>query len=381
MKPLRRIEAVAQVALFVLFLGLPLVDGLLGLDPTELPRGAVTGDEAPGRPTDLATLATFPERFEPYFRQHFGWRAWLVRSFHRLNFRLFRVSESPWVHVGRDGWLFYGGTATDFQRADDPFTDRERRRWFGSIQRRQEWLAAQGIDYLFVAAPNKHSIYPEQLPARLRRSGPETRWQLLSRLLARHTNVERVDLHAPLLAAKQRERVYERTGSHWNRRGAYIAYRTLFAPLARRFPTLTPVSWEALSWTEKETPADLVSLLGLDGLLEEARFRPTGGVRHVDLEFRRNRGLVTRQDDPSLPRAVIFHDSFSVSLAPYLAEHFSYAVFQWRARFDGKLVQRVKPDIVIEQRVERRLQLGAIPNDLPRLEALESPATEAGRAH
>ncbi len=34
------------------------------------------------------------------------------------------------------------------------------------------------------------------------------------------------------------------------------------------------------------------------------------------------------ENGPSLPRAVILHDSFSVTLAPCLAEHFSSAVFR-----------------------------------------------------
>ena len=37
----------------------------------------------------------------------------------------------------------------------------------------------------------------------------------------------------------------------------------------------------------------------------------------------------------------------------------------WRASFDGDLVLAVNPDVVIEQRVERRLQLGPIFNELP----------------
>jgi len=362
----RRFWSLLQTAIFITFLALPLLDSALGLDRSSLPTGATEIDQRPDLPRDLGALRKFPGRFDRYYRDHFGWRRWLIRRFHQLNYLLFRVSESPLVHVGRDGWLYYGGTATEYQRATEPFSDRDRRRWFGSIRNRHEWLESQGIRYLLVVAPNKHSIYPEHLPAKLHRTGSETRWELLERLLRQHTEVTIVGLHAPLLAAKESEQVYERTGTHWTQRGAYIAYREIFDQLDRWFPQLEPVAWEDIARVERREPADLLRMVALSGLVSEQRFEPTGGVRHTDLGFRRNADLVTEQPDhPELPRAVIIHDSFSVTLAPLLAEHFSYAVFQWRAEFDGELIQRVRPDVVIEQRVERRLQLGAIPNVLP----------------
>jgi len=362
----RKLECAAQTGVFLLFLGLPLLDSTLGLDRSLAPRAEVEARQ-PARPDTLASLVSFPDTFEPYFRENFGWRNGLINQFHRLNYRIFKVSETASVHVGREDWLFYGGTATGYQRANKPFNERQQRDWLDSIERRRQWLEAQGIEYLYVAAPNKHTIYPEYLPAKLRRSGEEGRWQVLSRLLEAQTDVRVVDLHTHLLAAKAREQVYERTGSHWNRRGAYIAYRAIFERLGDTFPHLVPVEWEQIEWKERVYPSDLVKLISTSDLVPEQRFKPVGGLRHTKLAFKRNRGLTTEQDDPSLPRAVIFHDSFGVTLAPYLAEHFSYAVFQWRGRFDGKVIQAVQPDIVIEERVERRLQWGSIPNDLPQL--------------
>ena len=45
--------------------------------------------------------------------------------------------------------------------------------------------------------------------------------------------------------------------------------------------------------------------------------------------------LVTEIDDPSLPRAVIFRDSFASRLVPFLSEHFSRAVYLWQNDFDA----------------------------------------------
>jgi hypothetical protein len=363
-----RLEDWLQAGLFAAFLTLPLLDLGLGLDPTEPPPRESITTQLPEHPADLGSLASWPERFDAYYRDHFGWRSWLIRHLHQLNYLVFRVSEAREVVVGRDGWLYYGATAIDYQRANRPFTNRQRKRWFGSVQRRQEWLERQGIEYLFAIAPNKHEIYPEHLPAKLERTGEETRWQLLSRLLRLHTPTTIVDLHAPLLAARRHEQVYERTGSHWNARGDYIVYSEIFAQLVEWFPRLERVPWEQIEWADRGDTG-LALMLGVEDIVDEPLIRPGGGVRYPHSSFRRLRTLATDQDDPSLPRAVIFHDSFMVPLAPYLSEHFSHAVYQWHPSFDGRLIQRVRPDVVIELRVERRLQLNAIPNILPRLES------------
>jgi hypothetical protein len=65
--------------------------------------------------------------------------------------------------------------------------------------------------------------------------------------------------------------------------------------------------------------------------------------------------LVTEVDDPSLPRAVIFRDSFVSRLVPFLSEHFSRAVYLWQNDFDAAAVEREHPDVVIQEIVGRHL--------------------------
>ncbi len=364
-----------QTAAFVLFLALPLADLALSLDPAPAPFDVAIAAR-PAAPRDLASLDAWPERFDAYFRDHFGWRSWLIRRFHQLDFLLFRVSESREVVVGRDGWLFFGNIAASYQLHNRPFSRDERRRWLRSFVNRQTWLEQQGIHYLFTVAPNKHSIYPEKLPWNLASVGLPSRYEELVELLTEGSGVTPIDLHGPLRAAKARELVYERTGSHWNARGAYLAYSEIFDRLAPAFPQLRRVPWERVT-LGRGGPADLSRMLGLEKLLPEERLAPVAGVRYPRPGVWRGKTLVTEQDDPSLPRAVIFHDSFGVFLAPYLAEHFSHATWVWRDRFDGNLVRRLRPDVVIEERVERHLMRPPIRNVFPPAEPVSSTTPSA----
>jgi len=65
--------------------------------------------------------------------------------------------------------------------------------------------------------------------------------------------------------------------------------------------------------------------------------------------------IVTVIDDPALPRAVIFRDSFTSQLVPFLSEHFSRAVYVWQNDFDANLVTEEHPDVVIQEIVGRHL--------------------------
>ena len=71
--------------------------------------------------------------------------------------------------------------------------------------------------------------------------------------------------------------------------------------------------------------------------------------------------LVTEIDDASLPRAVIFRDSFVSPLVPFVSEHFSRAVYLWQNDFDANAVLIEHPDVVIQEIVGRHLY-GFIPS-------------------
>ena len=65
--------------------------------------------------------------------------------------------------------------------------------------------------------------------------------------------------------------------------------------------------------------------------------------------------IVTEIPDSPLPRALIFRDSFTSKLAPFLSEHFSRAVYLWQNDFDASAVDRERPDVVVQEIAGRHL--------------------------
>ena len=66
------------------------------------------------------------------------------------------------------------------------------------------------------------------------------------------------------------------------------------------------------------------------------------------------------QEDPGLPRALVFRDSFLTAVIPFLSENFQYSKYYWN-NWDAdtpiaEMIASVRPDIVIEEVVERLIK-------------------------
>jgi hypothetical protein len=116
---------------------------------------------------------------------------------------------------------------------------------------------------------------------------------------------------------------------------------------------------------EVTTPGwDLARMMGLDDVIteEDLRLVPVTPRRAkiVDEDRRDenwNQGrVILERDDPGLPAAVVFRDSFGSALIPFLAEHFRRSVYLWQYDFDPQWIEKEKPQVVIWLMTSRRLQ-------------------------
>ena len=352
------------VILFVAVISLPLAANLAGFD------GADPGGENrelaafPRVDGSLASLAKAGPQLSAWFEDHFGLRASLVRWNAALRLFVLRVSPSPAVVKGRDGWFFYGddNAVQDYANVE-PLTPEALANWRAAVGAATRWLDARGIAYVFTIAPDKHAIYGEEMPLTIARLNERSRADQLFTALE-HVGVA-VDVRPSLLDAKTRERIYQQTDTHWNNRGALVAYQRIIAAARARVPRVPP-AWTRTDFEPVDRIApgmDLAGMMGLTRVLHEVDLtlvprrarrahvvEPAGAAPTAEEGY-----LVTEINDASLPRAVIFRDSFVSPLVPFLSEHFSRAVYLWQNDFDADVVKREHPDVVIQEIVGRHL--------------------------
>ena len=377
----------ALVTLFLATLALPGLATLAGVD-AGMTRGE-NRDLAP--PPELAptwsAIAAVPAGFTSYFQDHFAFRSRLVRWQAAFRLLVLRVSPSPTVIRGKDGWLFYGddGALEDYLN-QSPLSPADLDKWATTLQHTQDWLAARGITYLFVIVPDKHTVYPEFMPDTIRRTSTTSRTDQLVAHLRAQTTVPALDLRPAILAAKRDARIYHRTDSHWNDLGALVGAQAILARVNEvtggRLPGLAPDDRRDFERRDRRTPGlDLTTMLGLESWVNEDDIRldpKRRGARVVEpatpdpdnIEGR----LATEHVRRDLPRAVVFRDSFGSALVPFLSEHFSRALYLWEYDVDPRVTAEERPQVVIQEWAGRRLST-RLPYD-----TLTAPAPERAPA-
>ncbi len=370
---LYHLYAVALVLMFLAAIYLPLVGALLEDDIKISRLEKRTLAPLPSWPGNLQTVQEFPARFADYYADHFGFRQLLVSLYKQLKYHL-GDAPSRDVILGKDGWVFLGGISKGYTKYDDPVGDARHVNRYTKAGLRQfasyfsalsYWLKSRGSAFLFVMAPNKHSIYPEYLPDYVEPVHEESAAdQLFSYLRARGLT-QAVDLRPALIEAKALGPVYFFRDSHWNHLGANHAQKAISEALAAVFPDdISPALFPLKAGTHREG-----DLNGYVGLLPQRRaalvpdFSGTCKPRTIP-EQAAPRDVHTDVCDTGRLRAVIFRDSFFTALEPYFSRIFSRSTYIW-TRLDMKvlkeMIEREKPDVVIEEWVERSLPLAPSP--------------------
>jgi len=358
---------------FAVVLAFPALDTLLGIDRTPPPQEKRQLAARPGAPHSSNALASFPGAFDAYVSDHFGFRSLLVRLEARVAVLWLGVPPSPKVNVmvGRNGWLFFTGDQTiPYIEGTNLFGEAELRAWSVSLRQRNDWLARRGIRYLVVFAPGSPSIYPEFLPRWVRPSTRGTRLDQLMAAMSSHPEVAVLDLRPSLVEVKKLAVVYSPTDTHWNNLGSWAAYRAIMGRLSAWFPAahVSPFDTFNVAWADGGG-GDLAMMADIQGMIKEpmAWMAPKQGFQaratHAsDYDALRPwpRGMepvITERRDAQIPRAVVFRDSFSMSVAPFLSEHFGRAVYLWIPEFEPSVIEREKPDLVIQEYAERLLSV------------------------
>ncbi|ANX03821.1 alginate O-acetyltransferase AlgX-related protein [Immundisolibacter cernigliae] len=332
--------------------------------------------EFPAQVSSLEDYVKWPRRVDDFLGDHLPNRGTLLGLNAWIRYHVFATSPVESVLVGRNGWLFHRMPA-DIQEVEGRLVRKpyQIRRLRIILEERRDWLAEKGIDYLVLVAPTKQTIYPEKLPGWLKPSAPgQSRRELLQAELVRSgSSLDLFDFTPALREAKAEwgDALYYKHDSHWSYVGAFEAY----AALAERYPKWFSMPGE--DWIRKETPreSNLMRLMGLPGEEVTPYPQPAGGFAarfrapHTpQLKRMAKRGVAQafQRPDQRGPRLYLLADSFAGWNTAYLAENFSRTVVtntwgdQWsrHEQFPIGSILAEQPDLVIDQMLENRLDLG-----------------------
>lgn len=304
-----------------------------------------------------------------YFQEHFAFRNELVTGNALLHGRLLETSTADGVIQGKNGWLYYKDSLDDYL-GQDLLSDRSLFNIAHMLSMTQQALEEKGVNFLFTIAPNKNSLYGDNMPYydKLKVSDQTNRENLENWL--KTEKVAYADLYQALM--EEDEVLYHARDSHWNNKGAALAADVLMDALGKDHD-----SYEGESYTvRRDYTGDLDTMLyplasTADDEIYYDKETTYATVEEIQSNFDPRITTVNPVKEGSL---VMYRDSFGNALLPYMADAYANAYFSRGIPYQLMDVETHSADTVIIERAERFLpEMSQFP---PVLTAKEISLTE-----
>ncbi|HET7416405.1 MAG TPA: glycosyltransferase [Solirubrobacterales bacterium] len=287
------------------------------------------------------------------------------------------------VVVGQEGWLFLTEDSNDAlgqHTGQVRFSPEDKEALAELLRERRAAVESRDALWLTAVVPDKEAVYAEFLPPQVVPVEHRPVHDFLE--IADSVGAPAIYLLDDLRAAKGEGDLYMRTDTHWNHRGAFVAYRAVCRELALRGLDLEVLDPRSIGWIEQPVQGDLGSKLYPE-IAEGKDVFPVldGEVRGV-LAYDnrvRNHGMVQVQEQPDrvdLPTCLVFGESFAPLLVNFLKESFGRVTFVHTSMLVAELVERLRPDVVLSVPTERFLI--SVPDDAEALAKLAETAIAKG---
>ncbi|MBV5300649.1 MAG: polysaccharide pyruvyl transferase family protein [Methylococcales bacterium] len=283
--------------------------------------------------------------------------------------------------VGKDGWLFL---CNDSNNAIGQYTGEVKisttilENYKSHYQAIQAFYRSKNICYLLTIVPGKESLYSEFLPNTVVASRDLSVKDKFIATINTELDTNILDLYPLLITNKSLGQLCYKNDSHWNYLGAMIASKHIINKLHEKFPNIPIFDEKKFTLINAdEGQCDLNEKIRLnyvggqfienDELMENNLAVCAVGVQYDNnaieilehpykmLSKTRPTRLFKHNKTSKLPRAIIVRDSYADWMIPFLTEYFSECLFIWARNVDNAVVESFKPDIIIEQVVDRFL--------------------------
>ncbi len=285
-----------------------------------------------------------------YFGKHFAFRPQIITADAKIQSKLFMSSNIPSVISGKNGWLFYSSTADDFT-GENPMTEGEVMGVVNNLRIIQEFSQSKGIRFLFTVAPNKNTLYPDNMPYYYREKGSVHNRDTVSNALEK-SEVNYCNLFN--LFASQSETLYFSKDSHWNNKGALSAFNCLTDYLKKSHDDFQ----SAQVVRKKDFTGDLSKMIFPSSAETEFNFYYGAEEKYtyVTDTLAVEEPLIQTRSDSATGTLYMYRDSFGNALLPFFAGAYGASTFTKSfPMILDKDLEKYAPDTFIMEIAERNI--------------------------
>ena len=308
-------------------------------------------------------LDPYPKAYEAYFNDHFLFRPQLLRFNTLFNYFLFHKSPSPEdVAIGSDGWFFFAQKEKKVFTGKYTLTNKQILDIAKELKQRADLLDQMGTKFYVVFAPMKSDIYPEFLPPDYVHCPTGNVTEKIIAAIKKSGGINLIDIEQPLQEAKKYGRLFNKKDNHWNRFGAFYAYKAIAKRIQTDFPAVKILDNSDIHFRDTLTMSgNLAIMIDLADYMkevdivpdflhsraktgQESGYKPDNNVADDGFE------IVKETNDPALPKALVIRDSFTNAMMPFFDETFRKTVYifdSWQYDYHKMIVENEKPDLVL----------------------------------
>lgn len=280
--------------------------------------------------------------FATYVNDRFFLRQELISYNNLLSAKLFGVSGSDSVVLGKNGWLYYQSTLDDYTGVNS-LSERDIFAAANNIRLMKEYCESKGIEFAFMIAPNKNSLYSDNMP-RIKFYNTSYNAKRLHKYFD-DFKVKYVDIFSEFASEPV---LYYKTDSHWNIKGAAKAADAV----NKLFNKNTNYYSGNFSTIKNGYTGDLYNMLypGFKGGEDEIIYGDALDYSLVTKNIAPDSFLIKTEseDDGSI---LVYRDSFGNNFYPFIANSFKEAQFSRDTIYD----LTKETDFVLIELVERNI--------------------------
>ena len=282
----------------------------------------------------------FGRAFDNWFNDRFLMRDAFI-AIHDKKYLLSKNWRTQKVVKGKDGWLFLGTKdAIETYTNSILFTQDELKKITDYLESINSYCEKNGKKFYFIIAPDKTKVYGEYYSDLIKPQNKISRANQLTEYMKTHSNIKFVYPLEELKKQKEKEYVYFKQDTHWGFYGAYFAYLELMNHIRKDFNDIN--TYKLNKYNYIEFSGDLNAMLPdvlktktdtkyISPVFDNTNFSCTKPLQEKD--------VVNCNNQTQTKNLLVFRDSFSNALIPYLASSFKNSMFVWEYKVNPSLMK------------------------------------------
>lgn len=286
-----------------------------------------------------------------WFTNNCGLRSQMLSLNSHIMSDVFGVSSVDNVTVGKNGWLYASSTDNSYKGLEN-YSDRVRFNITHNVKLLQNAVEKMGSKFIFTVPANKNTLYPDNMPYYIQSVSNNKRLSDIAKSM-NSEKVNYVDLYSKFKS--QNETLYLKKDSHWNGKGALLAYNSIMNTTNLPYDKYS----KSQEFVDDNYIGDLSSTLYPCFSDKESNpyYQSKFNVDNIDVTA----DSITTTNDYGNGSLLMYRDSFGNTLIPYFSSEFNiahYAKTKSDYFTDYKVqndIATYSPDVVVVEIVERHL--------------------------